>query len=74
MHCVGYFLNQIKTMKQTKFFDATETPKGRDVRAVKAAITTTARDVYATGKNELTRDSNKTKSPGELGGLNGFPG
>lgn len=60
-------------MKRTSFFDANEAPKGRDVRAVKAGISTTAKDVYATGKNDLSRDVNKTKSPGELGGLKGFP-
>ncbi len=51
-----------------------EAPKGKDVRAVKAAIPSTAHDVYATGKNSLSRDVNKTKPVGELGGLKGFPG
>ncbi len=56
-----------------KLFSATEATKGRDVRAVKAGIGTTAKDVYATGKNDLSRDVNKTGSAGELGGLKGFP-
>lgn len=56
-----------------KIFSATEAPKGKDVRAVKAAIGTTASNPYDTGKNELVRDQNSTRSAGELGGLKGFP-
>lgn len=71
----GATTTKAKTMPAKPYtasvFDDTGSHKGVDVRDTKM-LTPGAREVYATGKNELKRDENKTKPAPKLG-VKGMP-